>query len=251
MIDLKFDVPFWQTRSALLAGEDNINRLKEKKVLVVGLGGVGAYAAELVCRAGVGKMTVIDGDTIEPTNRNRQLLALESTENISKAELMKKRLLDINPNIELDARHLFVKDQLTDELLEEKFDYVIDAIDSLSPKLNLIMKTFHKGYRIISSMGAGGKYDPSLVKISDISKSYNCKLAKALRKRLHRNGIRKGIKVVFSPEELDKAAVYAYEDSETGVSGSCVGTISYMPAVFGCFCASAVIRELLHEDTEH
>ena len=248
MQELKFNVPKWQTRSCLLLGEKKLNLLREKKVLIVGLGGVGAYAAEMICRAGVGKMTIIDGDYIEETNRNRQLPALIKTEGHSKAEVMQERLLQINPELDLTAKHLFIKDQLTDQLLEEKFDYVIDAIDSLSPKLNLVMKAFKKGYPVISSMGAGGKTDPTKVSINDISKSYNCKLAKALRKRLHRFGIRKGIKVVFSPEDIDKNAVFAYEDPETGISGSCVGTISYMPAIFGCCCASVVIKNLLKED---
>ncbi|UDQ98646.1 tRNA threonylcarbamoyladenosine dehydratase [Lentisphaerota bacterium WC36G] len=246
MDNLEFkNTPKWQTRSALMFGEDKLKKLKEKNVLVVGVGGVGGYAAELICRAGVGKMTIIDGDDVETTNRNRQLLALKSTEGVSKVEVMKQRLLDINPELDLTAKHIFVKDKLTDEILEEKFDYVVDAIDSLSPKLNLIIKTKECNYPIISSMGAGGKLDPTKVEVADISKSYNCKLAKAIRKRLHRRGIRKGIKVIFSPEDIDPNAVFAYE-TEDGTNKSMVGTISYMPAVFGCNCASVVIRDLLN-----
>ena len=245
MNELNFEnIPQWQTRSALMFGEDKLKKLKNKNVLVVGVGGVGGYAAELICRAGVGKMTIIDGDDVDVTNRNRQLLALKSTENKSKVEVLSQRLLDINPELDLTAKHIFIKDKLTDEILEEKFDYVVDAIDSLSPKLNLITKTFALGYPIISSMGAGGKLDPTKVEIADISKSYNCKLAKAIRKRLHRRGIRKGIKVVFSPEDIDKNAVFAYE-TEDGTNKSMVGTVSYMPAIFGCNCASVVIRDLL------
>ncbi len=246
MSELNFnDTPKWQTRSALMFGEDKLKKLKDKNVLVVGVGGVGAYAAELICRAGVGKMTIIDGDVVDETNRNRQLIALKSTENISKVEVFSQRLLDINPELDLTARHIFLKDELTDEVLEEKFDYVVDAIDSLSPKLNLMMKTHALGYPIISSMGAGGKLDPSKVEVADISKSYNCRLAKALRKRLHRRGIRKGIKVVFSPEDIDKSAVFAFEETD-GTNKSMVGTVSYMPAIFGCNCASVVIRDLIN-----
>ena len=246
MNKLNFEnTPKWQTRSALMFGEDKLKKLQDKNVLVVGVGGVGGYAAELICRAGIGKMTIIDGDDIDITNRNRQLLALKSTENLSKVEVLKQRLLDINPKLNLTTKHLFLKDKLTDQVLEEKFDYVVDAIDSLSPKLNLIIKTHALKYPIISSMGAGGKLDPTKVEITDISKSYNCKLAKAIRKRLHRRGIRKGIKVVFSPEDIDKNAVFAYE-MEDGTNKSIVGTVSYMPAIFGCHCASVVIRDLIN-----
>ena len=244
MIDFNFNTPQWQTRTTLLLGEDTLEFLKTQHVLVVGLGGVGAYAAELICRAGIGKMTIIDGDDIDITNCNRQLPALHSTEGQSKAKLLEQRLLDINPNLDLSARHLFVRDQSTDEVLSEEFDYVVDAIDTLSPKLNLILKTLKRKYPIVSSMGAGGKVDPSMVKIADISKSYNCKLAKALRKRLHRNGVKKGFTVIFSPEDVPAEAVHAYSDPETDVNGSVVGTISYMPAIFGCNCASVVIRDL-------
>lgn len=244
--DMDFEVPLWQTRTAMLAGRDGLEKLKNSHVLVVGLGGVGAYAAELICRAGVGQMTIADGDVVEPTNRNRQLPALVSTEAGSKAELMRKRLLDINPELKINALHKFIRDEGTDELLDAaEYDYVVDAIDTLSPKVNLLAKCFERQLPLVSSMGAGGKVDPSKVAVADISKSYHCKLAKAIRKRLHRRGINKGFKVVFSPEEVPESAVFAFEDEESGKCGSTVGTISYMPPIFGCFCASVVIRDLL------
>ena len=237
----------WLSRSELLLGKTALERLKQSHVLVVGLGGVGAYAAELVCRSGVGRMTIVDGDVIECSNRNRQLLALASTEGQSKAELVAKRLRDINPAIKLTVLHQFIRNEEAEILLSTHYDYVIDAIDTLSSKVGLLASCVERDLRTVSSMGAGGKFDPTQVAISDISKSFNCKLAKALRKRLHRRGIRTGIKVVFSPEEVNRDAIFAFDADDTGKCGSVTGTISYMPAIFGCCCASVVIRDLAKE----
>lgn len=245
---LEFEnITLWQQRSALLLKPENLERLKQAHVLIVGVGGVGAYAAELICRAGVGRITVADGDCVEPTNRNRQLLALASTEKKSKVEVMAARLRDINPEAEIKPLHRFLRDEVTDEVLAPGFDYVVDAIDTLSPKVALISKTLKLNYPLVSSMGAGGKFDPTRVKITDISKTYHCPLAKAIRKRLHRQNIREGFQAVFSPEEVPGHAIYSCED-EDGKSGSVVGTVSYMPAVFGCCCASVVIRGLIKRD---
>jgi tRNA threonylcarbamoyladenosine dehydratase len=235
----------WLSRSELLLGKTSLDRLKQSHVLVVGLGGVGAYAAELVCRTGVGRMTIADGDVIECTNRNRQLLALSSTEGKSKAELLAERLLDINPELELTVMHKFIRNEETDLLFANHFDYVIDAIDTLSAKVALLEICHKNELLVVSSMGAGGKLDPTKVKISDIEHSFNCKLAKAIRKRLHRRGIRDGIKVIFSSEEVNRDAIFSFEEDAIGRSGSITGTISYMPAVFGCCCASVVLRDLL------
>ena len=243
MLEFK-NIPAWQQRAALLLKPENLKRLQESHVLVVGIGGVGAYTAEQLCRAGVGKITIVDGDDIENTNRNRQLPALVSTEGRSKVEVMAERLRDINPEAEIIALHRFLKDEATDEVLANGYDYVVDAIDTLSPKVNLIAKCVKLGYPLVSSMGSGGKLDPTKIEIKDVSKSYKCPLAKAIRKRLHRQGIYKGFKVVFSPEDAPEHAVYAYEEDETGKCGSVVGTVSYMPPIFGCCCASVVIREL-------
>ena len=238
------EFPSWQRRTAMLIGRDGLARLKKSHVLVVGLGGVGAYAAELICRAGAGRMTIVDGDVVEESNRNRQLPATVNTEGQSKAGIMAARLAAINPEAEIISLYKFIHDEETDELLKPEYDYVVDAIDSLSPKTFLIMKTLERGFPLVSSMGAGGKCDPSMVKVADISKTFNCRLAKAVRKRLNRFGVKSGFKAVFSPEDVDDDAIMPSGDLESGNFRSTVGTISYMPAIFGCFCASVVIRGL-------
>lgn len=234
----------WLQRTQLLVGDEGIDKLKKAKVLVVGLGGVGAYAAELICRAGVGNMTIVDGDTVDTSNRNRQLPALVSTTGKAKAEILKERFLDINPDLNLTVHNAFLKDQNMIELLEEHFDYVVDCIDTLAPKVYLIYHSLQKGYKVVSSMGAGGKFDPTQIKIADISKTHNCNLARMLRKRLYKLGVRKGVTAIFSPEIIDKDKVVIDESQN---KKSVVGTISYMPPVFGCHCASAVIRGILEE----
>lgn len=232
----------WQERTSLMLGKEGLDKLRQSHILVVGLGGVGAYAAEQLCRAGIGKMTIVDSDVVEPTNRNRQLPALISNEGKPKAEVLAQRFRDINPGLELKVINEYLKDERMVEVLHEaKYDYVIDAIDTLAPKVFLIYHTVLAGLPIVSSMGAGGKFDPSLVQLADISKSYNCKLARAIRKRLHKLGIRKGIQVVFSPENVDPKRV---KEEESQNKKSTVGTISYMPPLFGCFCSSVVIRDL-------
>lgn len=236
--------PAWQRRTAMLLGQAGLNKLKKSRVLVVGLGGVGAYAAELICRAGAGRMTLVDGDVVEASNRNRQLPATVSAEGRSKAAIMAERLAAINPEAEIISLYKFIHDQETDELLKTDFDYVVDAIDSLSPKTYLIIKTLQRGLPLVSSMGAGGKCDPSLVQVADISKTFNCRLAKAVRKRLRRLGFKSSFKTVFSPEDVNDDAILPFENPETGDFRSTVGSISYMPAIFGCVCASVVIRGL-------
>lgn len=238
----------WLERTELLLGAEKLGILKNANILVVGLGGVGAYAAELLCRAGVGKMTIVDGDVVEESNRNRQLPALLSTTGQPKAEVLAQRFRDINPEIELTVVNDFISDDKTVELLEsESFDYVVDAIDTLSPKVFLINHSIQSGLKIVSSLGAGGKTDPSKVQVADISKSYNCKLGRMMRKRLSKLGIKKGFKVVFSPEEIAAEAVRP----EAGKNKkSTVGTISYMPPVFGCFVASVVVNYLLNEKSD-
>jgi len=233
----------WLNRTELLFGPEKLNKLKQSNVLVVGLGGVGAYAAEQLCRAGIGKMTIVDGDVVETTNRNRQLPALISNVGKPKAEILASRFRDINESIELKVINDFITDEKILELLKsQQFDYVVDAIDTLSPKVFLIFHSIQLGLPVVSSMGAGGKIDPQKVQISDISKTFNCKLARVLRKRLSRMGINKGVKVVFSSEEINKNAV-RLEDGKN--KKSTVGTISYMPPIFGCFISSVVIRDLI------
>lgn len=238
----------WIERTDLLLGTERLDKLRNANVLVVGLGGVGAYAAEMLCRAGVGNLTIVDGDVVEETNRNRQLPALVSTQGKPKAEVLEQRFRDINPDVRLLVINDFLRDEKTIELLDSnKFDYVVDCIDTLSPKVFLIYHAVSRGLKVVTSMGAGGKLDPAQVRIADISKSHDCKLARVVRKRLHRLGIRKGITAVFSPEEVPDEAI-RLEQSQN--KNSTVGTISYMPAVFGCFVASVVIRDLVASSKE-
>jgi len=236
-------IPVWQSRTELLLGKEAILKLKNSHVFVLGLGGVGAYTAELICRAGVGRMTIADGDKVQPSNLNRQLIAIESTMGEEKAEVMAQRLKEINPELELRVITEFLREDRMDAILETPYDYVVDAIDTLSPKVFLIFKTLKRGYPIVSSMGAGGKLDPEQVTVTDISKSYNCRLAHSLRKSLHRLGVHEGFKVVFSPETVSKESIKLIEDEQN--KRSTVGTISYMPPLFGCMMASVVIRELI------
>jgi len=232
----------WLSRTEILIGKEGLDRLRASNVLVVGLGGVGAYAAEMMCRAGVGRMTIVDGDIIHSTNRNRQLLALKSTLGSSKAFLLGERLKDINPQLELTVLKEFIRDERMIEILDSKFNYIVDAIDTLSPKVFLIYHAVVKKIPVVSSMGAGGKFDPLRISVNDISETSGCTLARILRKRLHRLGIREGFTAVFSPEEIDKNKVLPATGEKN--KASIVGTISYMPAAFGIACASVVIRNL-------
>jgi tRNA A37 threonylcarbamoyladenosine dehydratase len=232
----------WLSRTELILEPKAIKKLKSARVLVVGLGGVGAYAAELICRAGVGSMTIVDGDKIQPSNRNRQLLALKSTEGLSKAGIMGHRLLDINPDLKLTILNQYIRDEKMISVLDAGFDYVVDAIDTLSPKIFLIYHSLQRKYPVVSSMGAGGKFDPLKINIADISGTTDCNLARILRKRLHKLGVREGFTAVYSPETIDKTKIIPTSGEQN--KASVVGTISYMPAAFGIACASVVIRDL-------
>ncbi len=235
----------WLERTELLLGAEKLEILKKAHVLVVGLGGVGAYAAEMIARAGVGRMTVADADAVSVSNINRQLIALHSTVGRPKAELVAKRLRDINPEIELTVINRYIKDEETYTLLDAaRYDYVVDAIDTLSPKMALIAAALERGYPLVSSMGAGAKLDPAKLEIADISKTHHCPLAHMLRKRLHKAGIRSGFHAVFSPEPIREGAMILCEEQN---KKSNVGTISYTPAMFGIGCASVVVRGLLGE----
>lgn len=236
----------WQERTELLIGKEKVEKLAQSHVLVVGLGGVGGYAAENLCRAGVGELTIVDGDLLHVSNKNRQIAALDSTMNKPKAEIIGQRLKDINPELKLNIIQDYIKDDRMIEILDKPFDYVVDAIDTLSPKVYLIYHSIQKGLKIVSSLGSGARLDPTKVTISDISKSYNCRLGFLLRKRLRKLGINKGFKVVFSEDKADETAVVVDEPGEN--KKSTVGTISYMPPIYGCFCASVVIRDLIDED---
>lgn len=233
----------WLERTTLLVGDKALQTLINSHVLVVGLGGVGAYAAEQICRAGVGEMTIVDGDTINPSNRNRQLPALVSTTGKPKAQVVGDRLLDINPELKLHIIQEYIRDDRMIEILETKFDYVVDAIDTLSPKIFLIYHTLQKGHKLVSSMGSGGKLDPTKVEIADFSQSRICPLARVLRKRLGRFGVREGFQVVYSTEEVPEHAMIPCEGEPN--KKTTIGTISYMPPLFGCMMASVVVRGLI------
>jgi tRNA A37 threonylcarbamoyladenosine dehydratase len=235
----------WLERTELLLGEEKLAALRRAHVLIVGLGGVGAYAAEMIARAGVGRLTIADADVVAPSNINRQLVALHSTVGRSKAAIMAERLRDINPAIELTVVEKYIRDEGTWELLDAaRYDFVVDAIDTLSPKAALIKGSLDRGLPLVSSMGAGAKTDPTKLEITDIRDSHHCPLAHMLRKRLHKWGIHTGFWAVFSPEPIRPGAMV--ECDETNKKSN-VGTISYMPAVFGCGCASVVVRGLTGE----
>ncbi len=232
-------------RTQLLIGEEGVKRLSEARVLVVGVGGVGAYAAEMICRAGVGHITLVDSDTVKLSNINRQLPALHSTIGKYKVDLLAERFKDINPDAAITALNLFLDDTNMERIMASGYDYVIDAIDSITPKVHLIEYCLKNKISIISSMGAGGRTDPSKVQIADISKTYQCTLARTVRERLKKDGITKGLKVVFSSEAVRKESVIEVKDEKC--KRSTTGTISYIPAVFGCYLASEVIHDVMYD----
>lgn len=237
----------WMGRTELLFEKEGMERIMNANILVVGLGGVGSFAAEMIARAGVGMMTIIDGDVVDPTNRNRQLPALSTTHGMKKSDVMRERLLAINPELNLTALDVFVRNDITDSILDgvdgKGYDYVLDCIDTLSPKINLIRKCVERNIRIVSSMGAAGKVDPTQVQIADISKTYNCTLARYVKKKLRRMNIRKGVKVVFTTELPDRESLVLTEGMNN--KRSFMGTVPYLPAIFGCTMSSVVIRGLV------
>ena len=232
----------WNERTRLLLGEDAVGRLAASRVLVVGVGGVGAYAVEMLVRAGVGHITIVDGDSVSVTNLNRQLPALHSTLDCEKVDVMKHRIKDINPEATVSALKMFITAETVPQLLAQGFDYVIDAIDSIAPKVALIEYCLHEGIGIISSMGAGGRLDPTAVKYADIADTCHDGLAKAVRVRLREHGIRRGLMTVWSNEPPVRSSLLM-TDGECNKRSS-YGTVSYMPCVFGCMLAAHVIKKL-------
>ena len=235
----------WTDRTELLLGKDKMQRLCDAHVLVVGVGGVGAYAAEMLCRAGVGEMTIIDADTVQPTNINRQLPATHATLGRPKVEVLAERFFEINPNIKLHTLPIYLKEEDIPALLSGtncKFDYIVDAIDTIAPKCTLISEALRRSIPIVSSMGAGAKSDITQIRFADIWDTYHCGLAKAVRTRLKKEGLRRSLPVVFSTEQADRNAIITIEGEQN--KKSTTGTISYMPAVFGCYLAEYVIRKL-------
>lgn len=233
----------WQERAELLFKTEGLERLRNSKVMVVGLGGVGSFAAEFLARAGVGNMTIVDGDTVDITNINRQLPALHSTVGQPKVKIVGDRLMDINPELNLTRVEEFLSPERAFELVTPEFDYVLDCIDSITPKLNLIIAAKRKKVKIISNMGAGGKYEASKVRVADISKTDVCPLAKTVRKRLKKEGITKGVKAVFSVETPDETSLKM--TNGLNFKKSFYGTNSWMPALFGLHAAETVVKNIL------
>ena len=236
----------WLERTELLIKENGFEKLQNANLLVIGLGGVGSFAAEFLARAGVGNMTIVDGDVVDITNINRQLPALHSTIGKSKVELVGERLLDINPKLNLVQIKEFLNPERMGEVIDsQEFNYILDCIDSVTPKITLIKMAKRKRVKIVSCMGAGGKIDPAKVMVRDISKTYNCFLAKNVRKRLKKENINKGIRCVFSNEIQDENSLKMTDGSN--YKRSFYGTISYIPALFGLYAASEVIGYLLKD----
>lgn len=233
----------WLSRSALLVGDAGIKKLQSKHVLVIGLGGVGSFAAEFICRSGIGEMTIVDGDVVDPSNRNRQLPALATNHGVSKAQIMQERLLAINPELKLHVVNAFLTPEKCREILEAKYDYVMDCIDSVMPKITLLSTALEKNIPIVSSMGAGGKMDPTRLHITLLPDTYQCVFASYVRKRLNKLANAGKIKAVFSTEEMDKNSMIMTDGSN--FKRSAYGTVSYLPAAFGGACASVVVRDLL------
>jgi tRNA A37 threonylcarbamoyladenosine dehydratase len=233
----------WTERAELLFKKEGLDKLKNSHVLVVGMGGVGSFAAEFIARAGVGAMTIVDGDTVDITNINRQLPALHSTIGQPKVTIVGDRLMDINPELKLTRLQEFLSPERAYELVTKEYDYVLDCIDSITPKLNLIISAKRQKVKIISNMGAGGKYEAGKVKVSDIAKTEVCPLAKTVRKRLRKEGIAKGVKVVFSTETPDTTSLKMTDGQN--FKKSFFGTNSWIPAVFGLHSAETVVKHLL------
>lgn len=235
----------WTERAELLFKKEGLEKLKNSNVLIVGMGGVGSFAAEFIARAGVGKMTIVDGDTVDITNVNRQLPALHSTVGQPKVKIVGDRLLDINPELQLTRIQEFLSPERAFELVTPEYDYVLDCIDSITPKLNLILAAKRKKVKVISNMGAGGKMLAGKVVVKDISKTDVCPLAKVIRKRLKKEGISTGVKAVFSTEKPDESSLKMTDG--TNFKKSFFGTNSWMPALFGLHAAETVIKQLLKD----
>lgn len=235
-------------RSELVFESQGIDQLQHAHVLVAGVGGVGGFVIEALARAGVGELTIIDHDTVSPSNLNRQIIALNSTVGLKKAEVMAQRVADINPGCKVNVSQQFIRPEDMDSLLTVPFDYVVDAIDSLNCKVSLVATALKKGLPTVSSMGAGRRIDPSKIQLSDISKTHGCALARNMRQRLKKQRITKGLMTVFSTELPKEPG--PMEEIE-GARGRVVnGTASYMPGIFGLMLAGYVIQQLAHFERE-
>lgn len=217
-------------RTELLIGSKKLNKLKASHVAVFGVGGVGGYVVEALARAGLGELTIVDKDTVDITNINRQIIALHSTIGKPKVAVMEERLKDINPDIKVHAKELFFLPDTADQFNFEEYDYIVDAVDTVTAKLAIVEKAHKAGTPVISAMGAGNKLDPTKFKVTDISKTSVCPLARVMRKELKARGINH-LKVVYSTEEPQ-------QKSET------VASIATAPSVCGLLLANEIIRDL-------
>jgi len=233
-------------RTEILIGEAGVERLAGRHVFLAGLGGVGSWCAEALARAGVGKLTLVDMDTVAASNINRQLPALNSTIGRKKTEVMAERIRDIHPSCDLTVLDVFIEPDNVDALLPADADFVVDCIDSLNCKVALIATAYRRGFPVAASMGAGNKLDPSRVRLADIAKTQVDPLAREVRKRLRRMGIEQGILTVYS-DEVGRAP-RAPEPTSHGRARAVNGTISYLPPLFGLMLAGAVVRRLLGEE---
>jgi tRNA A37 threonylcarbamoyladenosine dehydratase len=235
-------------RTEILIGKTGIATLASKHIFVAGLGGVGSYCAEALARAGIGRITLVDHDHVAPSNINRQLPALLSTVGLAKIDIMRERIININPTCNLTTHQVFLTTENMLDYVPADADYVIDCIDSLNCKVALVSTSLQRGLNVASSMGAGNRLDPGKIKLADISKTEMCPLARIMRKRLHKLGIRKGILTVFSDEQpADPLPPVAVDGP--GRARAVNGTISYMPPLFGLMLAGEVIRQLLTSQT--
>ena len=233
----------WKERTVMMLGEDGVRRLSDAHVAVIGVGGVGGFAAEALARAGVGHLLALDSDEVSETNRNRQILALSSTVGRRKCDVLRERLLDINPDLDLVTIEEYITEENVASLLDgHRIDFLVDAIDTLSTKICLIQYCLKRGVPLVSSMGAGAKLDATSVRVADIAQTRMCPLAHMLRKRLHKLGIYTGFQAVFSIEEPRRSSV-VLENSRNKKSQ--VGTVSYLPSVFGAVCAQVAIRSIV------
>ncbi|MCD8319102.1 MAG: tRNA threonylcarbamoyladenosine dehydratase [Paraprevotella sp.] len=233
----------WMERTSLLLGSEGIGRLGRAHVLVVGTGGVGAWASEMLVRAGIGHLTFVDADRVQPSNINRQLCALHSTIGEEKVRVLERRFKDINPELDLTLRTEYLEEHRAGELLDSAdFDFVVDAIDTIAPKCALIIAAMKRHIKVVSSMGAGAKTDLTQIRFADVWSTYHCGLSKAVRTRLKRAGMRHPLPVVFCTQQTDPAAVVKVDGERN--KKTTAGTVSYMPAVFGCYLAQYVINSL-------
>ncbi len=249
------------SRTELLVGPEGLARLKESSVAVFGLGGVGGFAAEALCRAGVGRLVIVDFDDICLTNINRQIHAMDGTVGRAKTEIMAERMRLINPGADIVPHKDFYSAENSDFFLSRRPDYVVDAIDHFTSKIHLIRSCREREIPIISSMGAAAKLDPSCIQVADISQTHKCRMARSVRKLLKKEGITRGVRVVYSTEEFREPLV---KDGGCGVSCICpnkdnqrfscehrrviLGSISYIPAIFGMTMAGVVVNDLLSRE---